>query len=191
MHTTEHHYLGKEHGFASPQPHHHHILTAACGAWWSGPLDRRGIPSADSADGTPNGFHVLSVDGNAYTTMFVPAAKSSAQLRVLVRDAASHRELIVNVFDGGPRTKVTYAIGKDAAPVAMPRIAAADPYIVDLFKQSHRKPWVEPVASSHLWRAALQPLSPGAHDIVVRATDEYGREHVSRLVLEADSARQA
>jgi hypothetical protein len=190
MHTTEHHYLGREHGFTRSEPHHHHVLTAASGAWWSGPLDRRGVPSADSTDGTPNGFHILSVDGNAYTTTFIPAAeKTSTQLRVLVRDTAStHPELIVNVFDGGPRTSVTYTIGRDISPVVMVREPAVDPYIIDLFKHARRKPWVEPVASSHLRRAPLPPLGPGAHDITVRVNDEYGREHASHLVLEADQA---
>lgn len=189
MHTTEHHYLGSEHGFARDQPHHHHVLTAACGAWWSGPLDRRGIPSADSADGTPNGFHVLTVDGNAYTTQFIPAAeKTSARLRALVRETDAGRELIVNVFDGGPRTTVACTVGRNLAPIVMSRAPAADPYIVDLFKQSRRKPWVEPVVSSHLWKAPLPLLRPGAHEIAVRVTDEYGREHVSRLVLENDPA---
>ena len=88
LHATEHHYLGAP-GAApdSPPgyPHHHHVLTAACGSWWSGPCDHRGIPCADSSDGTPNGFHVLSVAGNRYSTRFVPAAtKAPAQLRVLI-----------------------------------------------------------------------------------------------------------
>ena len=189
MHTTEHHYLGSEHGFVHAEPHHHHILTAACGAWWSGPLDCRGIPSADSTDGTPNGFHVLSVDGNACTTQFVPALKTSAQLRVIVRQPSSdRRELIVNVFDGGPRTTVTYAVGKNGERTAMARELAPDPYIIDLFKQSRRKPWVAPVPSSHLWRAPLPPLGPGAYEVTVRVNDEYGREHTSRLLLENDRA---
>ena len=94
------------------------------GGWWGGPKDSRGIPSADSQDGTPNGFHVLAVDGSAYTTRFVPAAgKAPAQLRAIVD--GPHRpkgvssaltladlpgcELVVNVFDGGPATRVSYA----------------------------------------------------------------------------------
>ena len=72
-HTTEHHYFGSEDGFAGGSPHHHHVMTAVCGSWWSGPYDHRGIAVADSRDGSPNGFHVLSVEGNRYTTRFVPA----------------------------------------------------------------------------------------------------------------------
>jgi hypothetical protein len=103
MHTTEHHYLGAEAGFAGTHPHHHHVLTAACGSWWCGPRDRRGIPSADSVDGTPNGFHVLAVDGNRYTTRFVPAVgKGDAQLRIHTARANGRCRIIANVFDGGP-----------------------------------------------------------------------------------------
>ena len=99
MHLTEHHYLGAGDGFRGATPHHHHVLTAASGGWWGGPKDWRGIPSADSQDGTPNGLHVLAVDGFAYTTRFVPAVgKVSAQLRAVVdgphrrnRLAGTHR----------------------------------------------------------------------------------------------------
>ena len=50
-HTTEHHYFGAEDGFAGPSLHHHHVMTAVSGSWWSGPYDHRGIPVADSRDG--------------------------------------------------------------------------------------------------------------------------------------------
>src|SRR5262249_1778273 len=136
MHLTEHHYLRSDAASGAHGPHHHQVLAAASGGWWGGPRDGRGIPSADSPDGAPNGFHVLSVDGAQYTTRFVPAAgKTSDQLRVVV-DGPSVRQtraggnagadafcsepvaahelaacaLVVNVFDGGPRTHVAYAI---------------------------------------------------------------------------------
>ena len=63
MHTSEHHHLGAEHGFAGPGRHHHQVLAAASGSWWGGPRDGCGMPNAVCPDGTPNGFHVLSVDG--------------------------------------------------------------------------------------------------------------------------------
>jgi len=60
-HTTEHHYFSVESGFSGPSPHHHHVMTTVSGSWWSGPYDHRGIAVADSRDGSPNGFHVLSI----------------------------------------------------------------------------------------------------------------------------------
>jgi hypothetical protein len=53
-HTTEHHYFGAEDGFVGPSLHHHHVMTAVSGSWWSGPYDHRGIAVADSRDGSPN-----------------------------------------------------------------------------------------------------------------------------------------
>jgi hypothetical protein len=72
-HTTEHHYFDADDGWKGATPHHHHVLTALSGSWWSGPYDHRGVAAADSRDGTPNGFHILSVDGVRYATRFVPA----------------------------------------------------------------------------------------------------------------------
>lgn len=211
MHTTEHHYLELRQGGRDVPPHHHHVLTAASGGWWSGPYDRRGIPAADSPDGSPNGFHVLTVDGNRYATRFVPAAeKAAGQLRVLVdgpaqraavgshgtrgrvwgtpvpADALPDSELVVNVFDGGPKTRVAAEIGGRPL-VAMQRAGVADPFIVDMFARqaAHRKPWVEAVCSSHVWTGRLPAgLEPGAHRVTVRASDEYGREHVAHSVIE-------
>ena len=84
-HTTEHHYFGAGDGWTGETPHHQHVLTALSGSWWSGPFDHRGVASADSRDGTPNGFHVLSVDGTDYTTRFVPAKEAnSRQMRLSI-----------------------------------------------------------------------------------------------------------
>lgn len=66
-HTNEHYYFGAADGFEAGT-HHHHVLAAVSGSWWSGPFDPRGIPMALQSDGSPNGFHILSVDGGRYTT---------------------------------------------------------------------------------------------------------------------------
>jgi hypothetical protein len=50
-----------------------------------GPKDGRSIPPADSQDGTLNGFHMLSVDGNHDTTRSAPAVgKGTGQLRAVI-----------------------------------------------------------------------------------------------------------
>lgn len=203
-HTTEHHYLGREHGFARNEPHHHHVLTAACGSWWSGPKDSRGIPLSDSRDGTPRGLHLLSVDGNTYTTRFVSTGGDRGrQMRVVVSSfgcplpqasfgataaAAAPRHLFIDVFDGGPRTEVSFEIeGFDGGPIAMARTPVSDPYIVEQFNRHAAlcKSWVKPAVSSHMWVGSL-PCGTGAgtHRLIVRSVDQYGREHVTRRPLE-------
>jgi len=202
MHLTEHHYLGADDGFRRPRPHHHHVLTAASGGWWGGPKDCRGIPSADSQDGNPNGFHVLAVDGCNFATRFVPAVgKGPGQLRAIV-DAprlshgtgaipladVSKCELVVNVFDGGPATRVSYqiaAVGGQA--IHMHKAAVSDPFVARLFaeKPSLQKPWVRAVPSSHVWKAPLPAgLYPGAHRVAINAIDEYGRRLATHLIVE-------
>lgn len=206
-HTTEHHYLGEG------GSHHHHVMTAVSGSWWSGPYDRRGIACADSRDGTPNGYHILSVDGARYTTRFVPAAEPEGRTmrislesefhgrdREVARDyrieqilgspisqeAAGATNLVVNVFDGGPKTQVTFAIGR-RPPAAMTRVRRPDPFVEQVFARNAetKKPWVKAEPSTHIWTARLPAdLAPGTWRADVRVQDEYGRERLGHLVIE-------
>jgi hypothetical protein len=224
-HTTEHHYLVAEEGFTGPSPHHHHVMTAVSGSWWSGPYDHRGIAAADSRDGSPNGFLILSIAGQTYSTRFQPANEPNSRQMRIVLDSELHRDgkelyrdfrmgqllgspipqeaafatnLIVNFFDGGPRTSVEYRIGK-RDPVKMERAVRPDPFVEEVFARNEatKKPWVKAEPSSHIWTARLPAdLESGTHSIAVRVIDEYGREHRDHLVVEltaaggADGARQ-
>jgi hypothetical protein len=220
MHTTEHHYLDGDEGGSRRTPHHHHVLTAVSGSWWSGPYDHRGVAVADSYDGSPNGFHVLTVDGNRYTTRYQPAKEPNARQVRLVLDSEFHRaqkelnpqfrmsqlvgspiaqdnagatDLVVNVFDGGPRTAVEYRIGA-RAPVRMERERRTDPFVKEVFarNQATKKSWVKAELCSHLWVARLPAdLEAGTHTIKVRVLDEYGREHQDHLVLEVTGMHAA
>ncbi|KQO45541.1 MULTISPECIES: calcineurin-like phosphoesterase family protein [unclassified Methylobacterium] len=208
-HTTEHHYP-RAGGAGS---HHHHVLTAVSGSWWSGPSSRTGIPSADSRDGTPNGFHVLSMDGAGYTTRYRPAqGEPDEGMRIVLesqyrggagevlrdyrpmqtlrspvpRESLSATNLVVNVFDGGPRTRVSYRIGSGPA-VAMVRTRRPDPFVNEVYLRypEAKKPWVKAEPSSHIWVARLDGDIPaGSHRITVDVEDEYGRPLSSGLVLE-------
>lgn len=109
-HTTEHHYLGREDGFTGPAPHHHHVLTAFCGSWWGGPLNEHGIPVSDSRDGSPRGYHVLRVEGNAYKTRFVATGDVHDKGARMATDDGTG--LTVDVFDGGPKTRIRCRAGR-------------------------------------------------------------------------------
>jgi hypothetical protein len=212
-HTNEHHYFGKDDGWTGDTPHHHHILTALSGSWWSGPFDHRGVASADSRDGTPNGFHILSIDGTDYSTRFAPAKEPNGrQMRLsldsrfhgiskeadhefrqvqllgspLPRAALGSSTLIANVFDAGEKTKVSMAVG-DRPPVAMVRTARPDPFVEEVFARNEatKKAWVKAETSSHVWTARLPPdLAPGAYRVEVEAVNEYGKVVTGRLALE-------
>ena len=211
-HTNEHHYFNGEDGFAGTTSHHHQILTAVSGSWWSGPFDERGIPVALATDGTPNGFHVLSIDGNQCTTRMIPAHDPNrSQMRVVLGGpfhrgpevldeyrtgallgspipaaAVGSTELLVNLFNGGPKSAVAYIIGP-GEPRAMKRISRPDPFVEDVYARNAatKKPWVKPQNSSHLWSARLPAgLAAGAHRIEVQARDDYGEPHRHVFVLE-------
>ncbi len=206
-HTTEHHYLGRH--TADPDPHHHHVLTAMCGSWWGGPRDVCGVPVADSCDGSPRGYHVLSIDGSRYETRFqastrreplpmriaattdsLPerAAEGALQIAALDGYAAppSRPRLVVDLFDGGPRTRVTCAVAGHE-PIEMHRTPLMDPHVVATFAAHPGawKSWVAPAVSSHIWTATLpERLGPGRHTVLVRAIGEYGREHTVESTIE-------
>lgn len=209
-HTTEHHYLA--------DGHHHHVLTAVSGSWWSGPDTRTGIPSADSRDGTPNGFHVLSIRGADYTTRYVAAqGQPDETMRILFeselragapkvvrwtrpvqglrppvpQDALADTTLVVNVFDGGPGTRLAFRVG-DAPPRPMARTRRPDPFVTELYERypETKKSWVKAVPSTHIWTARLpDDLAPGAHRITVEGADEYGRPIRGCTVLEVTGER--
>ena len=207
MHTTEHHYVPLPDGAL----HHHHILTALSGSWWSGPLDPLGLPLAQSCDGSPNGWHVLSIDGASYTTRFV-SAREPAQMRIMLacdsdasKDLQAHNlatsameqnraadaRILVNVFDGGPRTQVEACVS-GCSPSLMARTLRADPLTEDLFRKAgaSKKPWVRAEPSSHIWQATLPAdLTPGLHRLNVTVKNEYGALHHSALIFEVIHSR--
>jgi hypothetical protein len=208
-HTAEHHYLGTAQGWFGEGRHHHQVLATASGCWWGGPVDHRGVPIADCQDGSPRGFHVLEVDGNAYTTRFVAASRAvdAFAARILIdqpgalpgepvaRQRLGDTRLLVNVFDGGPRTSVLFELaGHAGSSRDMQREDRVDPAFAGLHAraQADFKPWVTPILSSHLWSAPLPTgLAPGAYPLNVDITDEYGRRRRAHALLEVtDEAAQ-
>jgi len=202
MHTTEHHYLPLPGGAL----HHHHILTALSGSWWSGPMDPLGQPMAQSCDGAPNGWHILSINGAAYSTRFV-SGREPAQMRIMLAgeaeattdplarrmassivpaSALADTKILVNIFDGGPRTKVDACVN-GCSPSTMARASRPDPVTQQLFQLAGatRKPWVRAEPSSHIWQADLPAhLACGLHRLKVTATNEYGKAYQGVLIFE-------
>ncbi len=216
-HTNEHWYLGPD---GKPHPpvagqagHHHHVLSAASGSWWSGPGDVRGIPVALATDGAPSGFHILSVDGSRVATRLIPSHDPARGLLRIVLDSQAHElspeligeyapgalltgpitstqlgstRVVVNFFDGGPRSTVELAAGAGAF-AAMQPVLRIDPFVQEVYARNAatRKPWVKPELSSHLWQADLpSTLGAGTHLLRVRAVDEHGGQHTASMVLE-------
>jgi len=212
-HTTDHIYFDEDDGFPGPGTFHHHVLATVSGAWWSGPFDERGIAVSDQRDGTPNGYHILEVDTNDVAVRFKGAGKPADYQMRIIFDVAHHQlrvdglrdyqagqlldgrmsqdelsaaAIIVNLFDGGPRSKVSYRINEGPYR-SLTRTLRKDPYIMEQYERHRRekKTWVEATLSTHLFEADLEDnLSPGVHTVTVRAVDEFGRIHHAHAILE-------
>ncbi len=96
--------------------------------------DQRGIPIALRGDGTPNGYYIMSVRGTEIAMRYKaasqpadyqmritaapvfehaslgPAAPQSYNEAPIPRDRLAAMELVVNLFDGGPKSKVWFSI---------------------------------------------------------------------------------
>ncbi len=212
-HTTDHVYFGKEEGFSGPGKFHHHVLATVSGAWWSGPFDERGVPVSDQRDGTPNGYHVLEVDSTDVAVRFKGAGKPADYQMRVVFDVAHHQlnrngmrdfregelldgrmsqdqlaaaAVIVNLFNGGPKSKVRYRV-EDGEYKPLKRVLRKDPYMLEQYARhdDSKKTWVEATLSTHIFEADLDAnLVPGVHAITIQAEDEFGRIHHGHTVLE-------
>jgi hypothetical protein len=213
MHTTYHLYFGEEAGFSDDNPLHQHVIATVSGSWWSGPYDEHGIPVTYQRDGTPNGYYFMDVRGTDVSMRFKPAGRpADEQMRVVLDtsfhvgsqsslhnyrlgeilrppihvDQAYSTRVVANLYDGGPRSSVSYEID-GFEPVVMERVLEKDPFMVEHYLrfQGQAKSWVRAEPSEHLWAAPLPPeIGPGTHTITIRAVDEYGRSHVTHRVLE-------
>jgi hypothetical protein len=104
----------------------------------------------------------------------------------IAQENAFATDVIVNFFDGGPRTNVEYRIGSRDF-VKMERVVRSDPFVEKEFalNEATKKPWVKAEPSSHIWSARLPAdLDASTHTIMVRVADEYRREHHDHLVIE-------
>ena len=212
-HTNNHLYFGEEDGFDGPGTFHHHVLATVSGSWWSGPFDERGIAISDQRDGTPNGYHILEVDSTDLVVRYKGAGKPADQQMRIRFDVAHHQleangmrdftagqlldgrmsqdelaaaSIMVNLFDGGPKSQVSYRIN-DGAYRPLERNLRKDPYMLEQFVRhaADKKSFVQATVSTHLFEADLDAeLPPGVHTVTVRAADEFGRIHHGHAVLE-------
>ena len=94
--------------------------------------------------------------------------------------------IVVNLFDGGPRSRVEFRVDDGAFQPLAP-VYRADPWLLELWSRNPdaKKAWVEALPSTHLFEADFpDDLTPGTYTVTVRATDEFGRQHHAHRVVE-------
>lgn len=195
MHTLEHNFIGAELGWQGAKPIHQVICAAVCGTWWTGPKDERGIPIADQRDGSPNGYHVFSFEGNQYREILKPARFSADfQMRIsspvgkLLQNEIGQQMIIVNVFDGSEKSIVMCQVDdSDFAP--MQKTEMKDPFYEKIYEQIKNETpnWISPENSTHIWILPLPAdLTPGVHKVIARTIDQFSNEYQAAGVFEVE-----
>lgn len=195
-HYQQHVFFGSEYGWHGKEPHHHVVNVTACGSWWSGAFDEYGIPHTTMRDGAPNGYSIMSFDGNRYSIEFKAARRPAddqmsidAPEQIPARDTAK-TEVLVNVFAGSERSRVEMRIDGAGDWITMQRVEREDPYYARL-KAAEKEP-IPPrgprlpaiIKSPHLWAANLPAnVPPGSHLIHVRTTDMFGHTYTGQRVI--------
>ncbi len=194
-HSNEQHFIGKSGGWNGAQPHHHIIHGTACGSWWEGCPDERGIPHATMMDGTPNGYSIITFDGAKYVQDYKAAGRSeNYQLQIYAPETvapadAVKTDILANVFNGSARSMVKMCVD-EGGWVDMKLARVEDPAYrkaYELDRQLKDNPWVDlpkPCRSTHIWSAPLPAaLNEGIHVIKVETIDMYGRKFTASRVF--------
>lgn len=182
-HQQFHEFYGSEDGWSGREPLHHLVHATACGNWWGGEKDDRGIPEATMRCGTPNGYSIIEFDDNQYKISFRAASLPvDYQMSIhfpseLAATALIDTRLRVNVFSGNEKTHVqARMVGKGSSGPAV--VLSRD------------------AASRHTWEGVLRSTSedviePGWYRIVVEATDMHGVTHRAEheVLILAESVR--
>lgn len=161
---------------------HEQVNGAVCGAWWSGPI---------GWDGSPNGYGVYRVRGEEVSWQYKATGyPAEYQLRTYPHGAVPSRpdEIVANVWDWDPSWEVVwYEDGERKG--RMRQEMGLDPLSVELHQGGDRPPrrqWVEPRNTDHMFYA---PASPTAGEVLVEATDRFGRVFSAPVRARAERRR--
>jgi hypothetical protein len=190
-------FVDEEMGWKGGEPHHHLINATVCGSWWCGLNDETGIPHATMNDGAPNGYSIVTFDGNDYSVKFKAARRpTDYQMNIYLPDEMTQNDLdttkvLVNIFAGSGRSKVEMRIGKNGEWIPMQQVGTIDPECLRMHQLSpfldaeiNGQPLDEifgfkmdyPSVSTHIWQGKLpKELLPGTHSITVCTTDMFSQ----------------
>lgn len=195
-HWQAHWFLDEEEGWRGAEPHHHVVNVTVCGSWWSGEPDETGIPHTMMADGAPNGYSIITFDGQSAVVDFKAARRpADYQMRVdapevVSADDSAAASVYVNVFGGSERSTVEMRVGESGEWIRLDPVQEVDPYFQRLKDKEANsvtlvgRPLPKTKVSRHLWKAPLPSgLEVGIHRIRIRSEDMYGRiMHGSRVI---------
>ena len=153
-----------------------HNHGTVCGAWWTGPI---------CGDGTPNGYGVYEVNGSDIQWYHKSTSHPREhQLRVYKKGMSKDHpdEIVANVWNWDPQWKIEW-FEDNVSRGTMEQRVGVDPWAVELYGGADlpvKHKFVEPSLADHLFFA--KP-STNTTEIVVKATDRFGKEYQERILL--------
>lgn len=197
-------FVGEELGWKGKIQHHHLINATVCGSWWCGLKDENGIPHATMNDGAPNGYSIITFDGNKYSVQFKTARRpADYQMNIYLPDAltkavADTTHVLVNVFAGSEKSVVEMQID-NGNWIKMENFKTIDPEILRMHQLSpflkekvNGQPLDDifgysmdyPSVTYHIWKAKLpDKISTGTHKVTVRTTDMYKQTYTAHRIF--------
>ena len=195
-HWHAHKLIDEKDGWKGKEPHHHIINVCVSGTWWKGTKDEVGIPHSTMRDGAPNGYSIVTFDGNKHVLDFKAARQpASYQMNIQAPDKIDQQNakkefIYVNVFNGSSKSKVKMRIGKKGDWVELNKSVENDPSYVktrerEATNSKSGKPELNPPSpSDHLWKVQIPSgLKVGSQLIEIEATDHYGRVHKGNRII--------
>ncbi|ERJ58079.1 calcineurin-like phosphoesterase C-terminal domain-containing protein [Sphingobacterium paucimobilis] len=195
-HYQQQNFYGKKDGWHQDKPHHEYNVGTTSGDWYSGQLNKQGVPTSTMRDGTPKGYAIMQVNDNAYTFGYKVAGEDAGyQINLIGPETvksqyAKRYKMYANFFMGSADNTVEYSLdGKEWKK--MKYVTIADPsYHYEVLKYDNATSLMEgrrpsdAVKSSHLWEFKLPNLKVGTYQITVRAKDMYGKIHEASKELQ-------
>ena len=153
-------------------------------------------------DGVPNGYSIVSFDGNRYSVRFKAARRpADYQMNVYCPDvvekgAAEPVQILVNFFSGGMRSKMELRLDEGEWR-ALEQTRTTDPACARMHalskdfdqKTEELLGWKmdSPSMTSHMWTGPLpMSMAAGTHTIEVRATDQYGQIWTAKRLVRVE-----
>lgn len=202
-HNNQQFFYTRADGWPNETPLHEYNVGAACGNWYSGRINERGVAESTMSDGTPVGFVTLNVSGNKYVANYKVSGKpADYQIGLFHRKFMStiwwegRGRIYANFFMGHKNSKVEYRIdNEDWKPMRFS--TEPDPaYIAELYRWDTSETMIpgrrptEAADCAHLWWAPLTNTRPlGSHSIEVRAQDDYGQTFIQKSSFRIEESK--
>ena len=189
-HIQRQDFFGKDEGWLRKKPHHEYNVGTTSGDWYSGKLNKNGVPVSTMRDGTPKGYAFIHFNDNQYNIEYKVAGKpKDFQIevfapKVIAQGKRTRAGIYANFFMGTAKDTVEYRIDQGDWKT-MSYIEDYDPAYTSLVYEWDTttelipgKRSSNPIKSNHLWRGSIPTkLDLGVHKIEVKATDMFGNQY--------------